>query len=61
MIAKWIALSPMSWEIFRYATGLGDYADVLGNSYNARFGIIPLVLKVVSLVEMKDIGIFMVG
>jgi len=61
VVANWSAPSPARRKIFRYATGMGDYADVLEHSYNARFGIIPLVLKDISLAGMKDIRIFMVG
>ena len=61
VVSKWIAPSPVRRKIFRFATGMGDYADVLEHSYNARFGIIPLVLKDISLAGMKDIRIFVVG
>ncbi len=61
VVANWIAPSSVRRKIFRYATGMGDYADVLEHSYNARFGIIPLVLKDIALAGMQDIRIFMVG
>jgi hypothetical protein len=61
VVANWTAPYSVRRKIYRYATGMGDYADVLEHSYNARFGIIPLVLKDISLAGMKDVRIFMVG
>lgn len=37
------------------AAGIGDYAQALNTAYTARFGIVPLALKVFSLTGMTDV------
>ncbi|HUI46806.1 MAG TPA: hypothetical protein VL122_12580 [Nitrospirota bacterium] len=61
VVAKSIAPSPVRRKFFRHTTGMSDYADMLEYSYNARFGIVPLVLKNIALAGMNDIEIFTVG
>ncbi len=41
-------------------TGIGDYAHVLETAYDARYGIVPLVLKDFALAGMNDIRLFSV-
>ena len=45
-------------EVYRFVTGMGDYAEVLERAYSARFGVIPLVLKGIALSGMNDVRLF---
>lgn len=48
-------------DLFRYAMGVRNYADLLDLTYSSRFGVIPLFLRAQDLAGLEEVALYSFG